>query len=101
MIAARWYRAAADAGFAKAQNNLGALYDGGEGVGVDHGAAAFWYEKAAAQGNASALNNLGILHEDGLVDPGRGPDVERAKELYAEPLRRGTRTRSITSDTCA
>ena len=83
VIAARWYRAAADAGFAKAQNNLGALYDGGEGVGVDHGAAAFWYEKAAAQGNASALNNLGILHEDGVVDPGRGPDLTRARELYA------------------
>ena len=89
VIAARWYRAAADAGFAKAQNNLGALYDGGEGVGVDHGAAAFWYEKAAAQGNASALNNLGILHEDGLVDPGRGPDVERAKELYARAAASG------------
>ena len=70
-------------GFAKAQNNLGALYDGGEGVGVDHGAAAFWYEKAAAQGNASALNNHGILHEDGVVDPGRGPDLTRARELYA------------------
>ena len=86
MIAARWYRAAADAGFAKAQNNLGALYDGGDGgLGVDHGAAAFWYEKAAAQGNASALNNLGILHEDGLVPghDGTGPDVAKAKELYA------------------
>ena len=56
---------------------------------MDHGAAAFWYEKAAAQGNASALNNLGILHEDGLVPgshDGTGPDVAKAKELYARAL---------------
>ena len=89
VIASRWYRAAADAGFAKAQNNLGSLYYGGEGVGVNHGAAAFWYEKAAAQGNASALNNLGIMYEDGLVDQRAGPDLVKAKELYARAASQG------------
>ena len=93
VIASRWYRAAADAGFAKAQNNLGSLYYGGEGVGVDHGAAAFWYEKAAAQGNASALNNLGIMYEDGLVDQ-TGGTRPRQGEGAVRPRRvAGTRPR--------
>jgi len=45
----------AEAGDAAAQNNLGILYDNGQGVAQDYGKARAWFEKAAAQkGNKEA-----------------------------------------------
>ena len=38
--AAKWYRKAADQGYAKAQHNLGVLYDHGYGVPKDEVEAA-------------------------------------------------------------
>jgi TPR repeat protein len=62
-------------GDAKAQYNLGVLYDPGYGVhqlydpehGVhqDYGKARQWYEKAAAQGHTGAQNDLGVMYAYG------------------------------------
>ena len=45
-------RKAAEQGEAKAQNNLGYMYDQGEGVPEDDSEAVKWYRKAAEQGHA-------------------------------------------------
>jgi hypothetical protein len=57
--ALRWYRKAAEQGFAPAQNNLGALYWMGEGVPQDRAEAVRWHRKAAEQGDPNAQYNLG------------------------------------------
>jgi len=61
----REWRPAAEAGDAWAQNDLGWLYEHGEGVAQDYAEAAKWYRLAAEQGDAYAQNNLGWLYEQG------------------------------------
>jgi TPR repeat protein len=61
--AAQWYRRAAQAGDAAAQNNLGALLRDGLGVPQDFAQAADWFKRAADQGYAKAMLNLGALYE--------------------------------------
>ena len=55
----------AERGDATAQNNLGLLYDLGQGVAQDHRVAYHWYGLAAEQGFAAAQNNLGSLYSRG------------------------------------
>jgi hypothetical protein len=45
-------------GDAKAQNNLGVMYDNGLGAPQDYAEAVRWYRLAAEQGVAEAQNNL-------------------------------------------
>jgi hypothetical protein len=52
-------------GQAVAQNDLGASYESGEGLGQDDLQAANWYRKAADQGFVIAENNLGRLYARG------------------------------------
>ena len=59
--AVKWYRKAADQGLAKAQFNLGVMYDSGNGVPKDDAKAVEWYRKAADQGLAKAQSELGLL----------------------------------------
>jgi len=49
----RWYRLAADQGFAFAQVNLGFLYANGRGVPQDDAEAARWFRQAAEKGHAA------------------------------------------------
>ena len=48
--AVRWYRMAAEQGYAKSQFNLGIMYAAGEGVPEDDVQAYAWLSLAAAQG---------------------------------------------------
>lgn len=43
-LAVRWYRKAAEQGYARAQCNLGYKYDLGEGVPQSDASAVHWYE---------------------------------------------------------
>ena len=52
-------------GDAKAQFNLGRMYEIGEGVLQDYAEAVRWYRLAAEQGNDYAQNNLGIMYATG------------------------------------
>ena len=52
--AVRWYRLAAEQGYAGAQNNLGIMYATGRGVPEDDAEAVRWYRMAAEQGEADA-----------------------------------------------
>jgi TPR repeat protein len=60
-------RTRADQGDAKAQLNLGIMYDHGQGVARDHAEAARWFRKAADQGDAQAQNNLGLMYGLGVL----------------------------------
>jgi TPR repeat protein len=51
VLAAAWYRSAAEQGDASAQNNLGAMYANGVGVERDDVQAVDWYGRAAEQGH--------------------------------------------------
>ena len=66
-------------GNAKAQNNLGVMYDNGEGVIKDAAEAVKWFRKAAEQGYAYAQNNLGVMYEYGN---GVIKDAAEAVKLY-------------------
>src|ERR1017187_4250073 len=61
VVAAEWYRKAADQGYAKAQYELAELYDYGK-LGDDQRSNCIpWYLKAAAQGNTDAQAKVGEL----------------------------------------
>ena len=63
--AAKWWRKAAQQGYADAQYNLGVMYYKGEGVIQDFKEAVKWNRKAAEQGYADAQNNLGLMYSKG------------------------------------
>jgi hypothetical protein len=63
--ALREYRPLAEQGVAKAQVNLGFMYDLGKGVLQDYAQARKWYRKAAEQGVAVAQYNLGVMYRHG------------------------------------
>jgi TPR repeat protein len=60
--AARWYRLAAERGYANAQVNLGIMYCAGTGVTEDTAEAVRWWRLAAEQGNVAAQLNLGQVY---------------------------------------
>src|SRR5579885_800629 len=59
-------RPLAQAGYARAEYQLGQLSDNGLGVRQDYAKAASWYRKAAAQGNVLAEERLGDMYAEGL-----------------------------------
>ena len=63
--ACKWWREAAQAGDADAQNQLGLAYYVGVGVAQDNEEAADWFEAAALQNHAEAQFNLGVLYANG------------------------------------
>ena len=67
--AANFYRSSANLGFAGAQNNLGDLYESGQGVPKNHNAAIYWYTRAAERGEPTAYLSLASLLSEGSSDP--------------------------------
>ena len=59
----------AESGDADAQNNLGGMYDNGQGVPQDVAEAVKWYRLAADQGYAMAQYNLGVMYDNGQGVP--------------------------------
>jgi TonB family protein len=55
----------AEQGNARAQNNLGVMFENGKGVAQDTSAAVKWYRLAAAQGYGGAEYNLGLIYAIG------------------------------------
>ena len=66
----KWYRQAAEQGYATAQTKLGGVLFTGRGVPKDDKEAVKWYRKAAEQGDSSAQFCLGVvfLHNAELKD---------------------------------
>jgi len=65
--ALRLWRPLAAQGVARAQNNLGVMYENGKGVPLDINEALKWYRLAAEQGYAGAQNNLGMIYALGRI----------------------------------
>jgi tetratricopeptide (TPR) repeat protein len=80
--AKKWYRRAAEGGYADAQNSLGSISQA-EHRYVD---AIEWYQKAADQGHTIALNNLAYMYDLGL---GTAQDRRRAFDLYMKAANQG------------
>lgn len=80
--AEHWYRMAAEAGNAEAQNSVGSMLQAQRKYGEAHD----WYEKAAEQGHPQGTNNLAYLYDLGL---GVSQDRARGKELYLKAANLG------------
>jgi TonB family protein len=79
-----WYRQSANAGFAAAQERIGAFLDYGTmGQQRDSKTAMEWYLKAAAQGNHDAENALGVMYHNGREVP---RDYTKAAEWYLKAV---------------
>ena len=78
--AVKWFRKAADQGFAPAQYSLGSHYARGDGVVKDVSEAVKWWGKAAEQGDAEAQYSLARCYSLG---EGVGKDsAQAAKWLH-------------------
>ena len=84
--AVRWYRRAAEQGYAPAQNNLGMCFYNGKGVPKDYGQAVMWCRKAAEQGHANAQYNLGFFYYNGK---GVSIDYEQGVKWYRKAAEQG------------
>jgi tetratricopeptide (TPR) repeat protein len=84
--ARRLYDKAAASGYAMAMNNIGALYEGGEGVARNYAEAARWYSKAVAAGEPIAMVDLGWQYEHGH---GVAQDLAEARRLYETAAKAG------------
>ena len=88
----REWKAAADAGQAEAEFDLGVLYAQGLGVGRDLNEAANWYRKAAEQGNAAAEFALGQMYSRGWGAPRDAADAMRWMQMANDPSSDGPPT---------
>jgi len=71
-------------GDARAQNNLGIMYETGYGVPQDYTEAVKWYQAAANQGHAAAQFNLGTMYEKGRGVPQDDAQAAKWFRLAAE-----------------
>jgi uncharacterized protein len=69
VVAAQWYRKAAEQSYRDAQAALGEMYYGGYGVSQNDAMAIAWWRKATDQGDSGAQNSLGIMYEKGISVP--------------------------------
>ncbi len=77
--AVKWFRKAAEQGFAESQSYLGLCYANGNGISKDEAEAVKWYRKASDQGDAAAQYNLGVCYTNGN---GVSKDVAEAVKWY-------------------
>ena len=76
----------ANPGDVEAQNDLGSMYQFGDGVPQDYQKSVNWYKKAATQGSSLAKVNLGYMYDLGL---GVSQNKEKAIVLYSEAANAG------------
>jgi TPR repeat protein len=84
--ALRLIRPFAEQGVARAQYNLGVMYNEGRGVAQDYVEAIKWYGKAAEQGYSDAEYNLGVMYETGHGVP---QDFTAAANWYRKAADQG------------
>jgi TPR repeat protein len=84
--ALKWFRRAADKGFAPAQYNLGLAYELGHGVPADEREAFKSYLMAAEQGFGAAQFNVGNMYAAGR---GVGQDLFEANLWFKQAAEKG------------
>lgn len=77
--AVKWYKLAAEQGYASAQCEYGNTFFAGAGVKLNYEEAVKWYKLAAEQGYARAQNNLAARYHDGT---GVTQNLNEAIRLY-------------------
>jgi TPR repeat protein len=75
----KWYRLAADQGYAHAQYNLGIMYAKGQGVPQDYVKAHMWFNLSAAQGEQDAAE-----HRDKVAQRMTPAQIAEAQKLARE-----------------
>jgi TPR repeat protein len=90
-LAVRWYRQAAEKGYAAAQHGLGEMYAKGEGVAQDEPVARSWFIRAAEQGYAPSIRLLWTSAELG----GLGQEADPTEALRW--LRAGVQAGDVSS----
>lgn len=86
MEAVKWYRQAAERGYAPAQKSLGFFYGTGQGVAKDDVEAAKWYLKGAEQGDRELQRIMGTRYELGTGVP---VDPQEAMKWYRKAADQG------------
>ena len=81
--AVKWYRLAAEQGYADAQGNLGAMYAFGRGVLKDYVYAHMWGNIAATNGN-----KLGAKLRDDFEKKMTPADISTAQKLARKCVRK-------------
>jgi TPR repeat protein len=84
--AVRWFRKAAEQGYAMAQVELGKVYYYGQGVKKDNTEAIKWYRKAAEQGYSFGQYNLGQAYSEGV---GVKEDIVEAVKWWRKAAEQG------------
>ena len=84
--ARRLYDKAAAGGYPMAFNNIGSIYESGDGVRMDYAEAGRWYKKGADAGEPIAMIDLGWLYETGH---GFARNCPEAVRLYETAVKAG------------
>lgn len=84
--AMKWFRKAAEQGYADAQAVLGLMYVIGQGVPQDYKEAIKWCRKAVEQGNANAQFTLGNMYLNGEAV---AQDYKEAVKLFSKAAEQG------------
>ncbi len=80
----KWYRLAAAQGEAKAQYNLGGMYDTGRGVPQDDVEAYKWFEISAASTNLKSLYDFAVQARDIVAARMTPAQITEAQKLARE-----------------
>lgn len=83
-------------GNAKAQYNLGIMYEKGIGVDQDYKEVVKWYELSAKQGNVEAQYSLGSMYANG-----RGIETNKVKayKLWSSAAKQGHQSSKVNLNT--
>ena len=84
--AVKWFRKAAEQGYAPAQFRLGLCYAQNIGVSKDMAEAVKWFRKAAEQGYHPAQYSLGVCYAQGIVV---SKDMAEAIKWYRKAAKQG------------
>jgi hypothetical protein len=86
VAAMKWFRIAADKGYAPAENNLGFLYAEGRGAPRNDSEAVRWYRRAADRKYPPAETSLGMMYAQGR---GVTQSDSEALSLYSAAANQG------------
>lgn len=86
VLAMKWFRIAAEKGYAPAENNLGFLYAEGRGAPRNDTEAVRWYRRAADRKYPPAETSLGMMYAQGRGVP---QSDSEALSLYSAAANQG------------
>ena len=88
--ALRLWRPFANQGYAAAQNNLGFMYEKGEGVPQDYAQALAWYRKAVANGLSKAQDNItaleALINNSSITVPNAAPTTPPQRSMSGSSI---------------